>query len=76
MPCGIVPFLPGLAGICDGEWISGLATPVTAEDVGAWTYSVGILVEWVAFFSLLHWPAAGDLVVGGASFVEVLILNE
>ena len=63
----------GPAGIWDGEWIALAAAPVTADDVGTWPYSVGILVRWVAFLGSLHWPAAGaDLGVGGVSFVEVL----
>ena len=64
-------------GIWDGESIALAAAPNTADDVGTWTYSVGILVKWVAFLGSLHWPAAGtDLGVGGVSFVEVLILCE
>ena len=70
-------FLPGPAGIWDGEWIVLAAAPITADDAGTWPYSVGILVEWVAFLSSLHWPAArADLVVSGVSFVEMLILSE
>ena len=69
--------LPGLADTWVSEWIALPAAPTTAEDVEAWPYSVGILVEWVAFPSSLHWPAARpDLGVGGVSFVEVLILYE
>ena len=45
MPCGIMPFLPGPAGIWDGEWIALAAAPITADDVGTWPYSVGILVK-------------------------------
>ena len=67
-------FLPGPSGIWEGEWISLASAPVTAEDVGAWPYSVGMLVKWVTFLGTLHWPAVGaDLWVGGVSFVEVLI---
>ena len=70
-------FLPGPAGIRDGEWITLAAAPVTAEDVGAWPFSVGMLVKLVAFLRALHWLAAeDDLGVGGVSFVEVLILYE
>ena len=66
-----------LSGICEGEWITFAATPVTVDDVGAWPYSVGILMKWVAFLWSLHWPAAGaNLYLGGVSFVEVLILYE
>ena len=68
-------FLPGPTGIWDGEWDALAAAPITADNVGTWPYSVGILVWWVAFLGSLHWPAAGaDLGVGGVSFVEVLIL--
>ena len=51
-------FLPGPAGIWDGEWTALAAAPVTADDVGTWPYSVGILVKCFAFLSSLHWPAA------------------
>ena len=72
MPFCLVP-----AGIWDGEWIALAAAPVTADDVGAWPNSVGILVKWVAFLSSFHWPVGGaDLGVGGVSFVEMLILYE
>ena len=70
-------FLLGPAGIRDGGWITLAAAPITADDVGTWPYSVGILVKWVAFLRSLHWPAArADLGVGGVSFVEMLILCE
>ena len=46
-------FLPGPGGIWEGEWITLAAAPVTVDDVGAWPYSVGILVKWVAFFGIL-----------------------
>ena len=70
-------FLPRPADIWTSEWIALPAAPVTAEDVEAWPYSVGILVKWVAFLSSLHRPAAGaDLGVGGVSFVKMLILCE
>ena len=58
--------MPGLAPIWDSGcvWCS-------------WPYSVGILVKVVAFLGSLHWPAAGaDLVVGGVSYVELLILQQ
>ena len=71
-------FLPGTSGHLGwSEWIALAAAPVTADDVEVWPYSVGILVQWVAFLSSLHWPAAGaDLGVGGVSFVEMFILYE
>ena len=42
--------LLGPASIWTFEWVNLLPSAVTAEDVGAWPYSVGILVEWVAFW--------------------------
>ena len=49
----------------------------SAEDVGAWPYPVGILVKWVTFSDTLHCYAAGaNLGVGGASYVEMLLLYE
>ena len=75
VPCGSHAFLPGPAGTWGGEWIALAAATITADEVGTWPYSVGILVKWVAFLSSLHWLAAGaDLGVGGVSFVEMLIL--
>ena len=48
--------------------------PLTAEEVGAWPYSVGILVKWVAFLGTSHWSAdRADLWVGGVSCVEMLL---
>ena len=47
-------FLPGLSGIWEGEWMSLASAPVTADDVGAWPYSVEMLVT-----GTLHWPAVG-----------------
>ena len=53
------------------------STEVTDEDVGAWPYSVGLLVKFVAFLCTLHWPAAGDdLGRDGVSSVEMLLLSE
>ena len=71
-PCEIGP-----AGIWDGEWIALASALVTADDVETWPYSVEILVEWVAFLSSLHWPAArADLGVGGVSSVVMLTMYE
>ena len=39
---------PGL--IWESDWIGVLPTAVCAEDVCCWPYSVGVLVQWVAFF--------------------------
>ena len=68
--------LPGLAAIWTSDWVSMPPVVIAADDVSAWPYSVGILVELVAFLSTLHWPASGaDLGVGGVSYVELLLLN-
>ena len=70
-------FLPGLADFWTFEWIALPVALVTDEDVGAWPYSVWILVKWVA---ILGAPCTGqrlraDLGVGGVYFVELLILS-
>ena len=50
---------------------------VTAEDVGAWPYPVGLLVKFVAFLGTLYWPVAeDDLGRGGVSYAEMLLLYE
>ena len=66
----IMLFLTGPAGMWDGGWITLAATLVTADDVRAWSYSVGTLVKLVAFLG----SAAGADLAGSVSFVEVLIL--
>ena len=43
-------FLPGPAGIWDGEWGVVAATPITCHEIELWPYSVSVLVKWVAFF--------------------------
>ena len=66
--------LPGPAVIWACVWVSLPPSVITGKDVGAWPYSVGILVKWVTFLATLHWPAAGaDLGVGGVSYVEILL---
>ena len=70
-------FLPGHACLWSGEWVSFGVSAVTVEDVRVWPYTVSLLVKISAFLGTLHWPAAaGDLGVGGVSFVELLILYE
>ena len=65
--------LPGPASFCSSQWFYLLSSAITAEDVGAWPYSVGILVKWVAFLGTLHWPADGaDLGVGGFLMLKCL----
>ena len=52
MPCGIM--LCGLdqRAFWDGEWIALGGAPVTADDVGTWPYSVGILGLMGCFLEL------------------------
>ena len=70
-------FLPGPAGIWDGEWGVVAATHIIYHDIELWPYSVSMLVKWVASLCTLHWPQGGaDLGVGGVSYVELLILYE
>ena len=67
-------FLPGPAGVWDGEWDVVAATQITCHDIELWPYSFSMLVKWVAFLYTLHWPQGGaDLGVGGVSYVELLI---
>ena len=69
--------LPGPASPCTQDWVNLPSTATTAGDVGAWPYSVGLLVSWVTFLGTLHWPAVGaDLGVGGVSFVEMFFQYE
>ena len=69
-------FLPGSSGIWEGEWISLASAPVTADDVGAWPYSVGILVKWVTFLGRYAGLRLGQPWGWRCSFVEVLILYD
>ena len=70
-------FLPGLAGIWDGEWGVDAVSCTTCHDVELWPYSVCMLAKWVAFLKTLPWPkGVVDLGVGGVSYVELLILHE
>ena len=68
--------LPGPPDIWDSEWISVLASAISADDIAQWPYTTGILVIWVAFLGSLHGPAGGrDLGVGGVSHVELLFFE-
>ena len=50
---------------------------VSPDDVAGWLYSVGLLFEFCAFLGTLHWPSSfDDLGLGGATFLEMLILFE
>ena len=59
-------FLPGPAGIWDGEWGVVAVSCITCHDVELWPYSVSMLVKWAAFLYTLHRPqGVVDLGVGG-----------
>ena len=69
--------LPGPPGFLNHSCIHVHAGRITADDVAAWPYSVGILVRFTSFLSTLHWPSgAGDLGHFGVSFLELLIFFE
>ena len=42
-------FLPGPAGVRDGEWGVVAAAHITCHDIELWQYSVSMLVKWVCF---------------------------
>ena len=47
------------------------------NDISSWPFSVGLLVKVVHVLGSLHWPrGAGDLGIGGVSYLELLILYE
>ena len=59
------------------EWVSVLPSAAGADHIAHCPGTVGFLVKWVAFLGSLHWLAGGaNLVVGGVSYVELLILYE
>ena len=67
--------LPGPAAIWACGWVNVPASAINAGDVSHWSYSVGVLVECVAFSGTLHWPVGGaDLGGGCVSQFEMLIL--
>ena len=69
--------LPGPPGFLCSSWIQVNAGHITASDIAAWPYSVGILVKFTSFLNTLHWPSGSvDLGHFGFSFLELLILFE
>ena len=61
-------FSAGSLGIWDSELVNIPASAICAEDITHWPYTPGLLVKWVSFLGILHWPAGGlDLRVGGVS---------
>ena len=68
---------PGPADLGLRGWCSFPARILTRGDFDCWPYSTGLLIRFSAFLGSLHWPSEGeDLVMGGVSFIEVLILYE
>ena len=58
-------------------WSCVPARPLSRDDFDLWPYSIGLLIQFSAFLGSLHWISeGGDFVMGGVSFVEVLILYE
>ena len=42
-------FLPGAAGVWDGEWGVVAASHITCHDIEFWQCTVSMLVKWVSF---------------------------
>ena len=51
--------LPGPPALQASGWFNVPASVSGAEDVAHWSYSVSLLVKWVAFLGSLHWPVGG-----------------
>ena len=70
MLCVIMPFCLGQRIMWEGEWITFGSSPVTADDVEVWPFSVDLLVKLVTFLGTLHWPAGADLGVVAFHLLE------
>ena len=69
--------LPGRHGFLSSSWFQVAARRITAADIAAWPYSVGILIRFTSFLNTLHWPSGTeDFGHFGVSFLELLILFE
>ena len=69
--------LPGLASLWTSDWYRMPVACIGDDDIASWPFSVGLLLKIVHFLGSLHWPrGAEDLVVGGVSYLELLILYE
>ena len=69
--------LPGPVRLWTSDWYQLPIACISEGDVAAWPFSVGLLMKFVHFLGSLHWPrGAGDLGVGGISYLELLILCE
>ena len=64
--------LPGPVSLWTSDWYQLPVACIGEGDVALWPFSVGLL-----FLGSLHWPrGAGDLGVGGVSYLELLFLFE
>ena len=69
--------LPGPVSLWTSDWYRLPVARISDDDVSSWPFSVGLLVKIVHFLGSLHWPrGAGDLGIGGVSYLELLILYE
>ena len=74
---GILPGFLGLLGCGLLLGIVCLSIVLVWRMFARWPFSVGTLVKIADFLGSLHWPDdAGDLGVGGFSYLEFLILHE
>ena len=70
-------WLPGPAHLWVSVWYQMPVACIGEADVAIWPFSVDLLVKFVHFLGSLHWPCgAGDLGVGGVSYLELIILYE
>ena len=68
---------PGPNDLGWSGWYCIPVHPLSREDFNLWPYSTGLLVKFSAFLGSLHWPnERKDLLMGGVSFIEILILYE
>ena len=69
--------LSGLVSLWTSDWYQLPVACVGEGDIALWLFSVGLLLKFVHFLGSLHWPrGAGDLGVGGVSYLELLIIYE
>ena len=68
---------PGPDALGRNGWCSIAIRPLSCSDFDLWPFSPGLLIKFSAFLGSLHWPSDGeDLVMGGVSLIEVLVLYE
>ena len=69
--------LPGPVHLWISDWYQLPIACIGEDDIAAWPFSVGLLLKFVHFLSSLQRPrGVGDLVVGGVSYLELLILYQ